>query len=124
MNKKPIILTVEGKIPSKKNAWKRGGNKVFLDEKLSAQLEVLQYQLVSQRNKLGLSIITGPVRITATFFIKGTSRSCDLDNAYTTLQDLLEKARIIKNDSQVFEITARRCSSWAEDKTSVIIYPA
>ncbi len=119
---KKFSFTLDGTIPSKKNAWKRSrGGGVHIAAPLRAQLDDLTYQLINIRNKSGLkSALDGALRIETVFYedkvvvtiyvdaegYKG--QRSDLDNRYTTLQDLLQTARIITNDRQVYKYSVER----------------
>ncbi len=51
--------------------------------------------------------IEGPVAVRATFYPK-TNRRYDLDNHFKPCGDLLEKAGVIVNDSQIVELVLRK----------------
>lgn len=94
--------TFTGRIPSKKNRWRRsrsGG--VYLPKKEQHDSDIILQEIIQQRNAQKLwEPIAGDLRVT--FWIP-RSRS-DLDNQITTLLDLLQKARIIVNDKNVTEL--------------------
>lgn len=90
---KTISLELIGVVPSKKNAWKRGGNHVYLDKDIREELDDLIIQAVSQGRRYG-PIIGKFVAL----FVFHTSDSKDLDNKTTTLLDVLQSAGIIEND--------------------------
>lgn len=116
-----FVATITGTIPSKKNAWKRGKDRMFLDEGITAELQGLLFQLLSTRNRKGMrEALQGPVRIEAVFQVP--KARYDLDNAYTTLQDLLEKARVIANDRQVWKYSVERQILPGEPMTVVRVY--
>lgn len=120
--KEPVLIfELKGKIPSKKNAWKpngRGG--MYLDKALRRELDGLTLQLIAIRNKNRLlKPMEGSIRIEVVFYEKG-GRS-DLDNVYTTLQDLLQSAGIIKNDRMVEDIIATRIKD-GEDRVVGSVY--
>lgn len=113
-------MTLEGPIPSKKNAWKRGANNVYLDESLTKELDYLLYQILRERNIQKLPLpIAGKIEIRVVFYILKVRY--DVDNMYTTLQDLLQKAKVIKNDRMVEEFHVERRIS-DEEKTEIEIY--
>lgn len=87
-----FACTLAGDIPSKKNAWKRTvSGQVYLREDIQRDIDGLLIRLIS-------------LKIKAIFYIK--NGRVDLDNSYTTLQDLLQKAKIIENDKMItaFEV--------------------
>jgi Holliday junction resolvase RusA-like endonuclease len=102
-----ITLRLEGPVPSKKNAWRRGAHgNVYLPRNVQDEIDDLVLLAKSQRHKLDLtSIASSRLRVTAHFTIPKEHR--DLDNVFTTLLDILQKAEIIENDKLVraFEVT-------------------
>lgn len=100
-----IELTLQGRVPSKKNAWRRKeGQRAYLPPQIKADIEALEWEALSARNKLVPSDreeILGArrLRATAIFYVK--KEVVDLDNAWTTLLDVLQKAGIITNDKLV-----------------------
>ena len=116
-----LFIELKGSMPSKKNAWKRGsqGN-VYIDKDMKKELDYFSYEIIKQKNKAGIKKpLQGDIRIEATFYVK--KAKIDLDNAYTTLQDLLQISRVIKNDSMVADIIATRIIS-EEEKVIALIY--
>lgn len=103
-----ISLELIGEMPSKKNAWKhssRGG--VYLPSGMQKEIDAFLYQIIQSRNRTGLTkAIESPVSVTAVFY--GDLKR-DLDNITTTLLDILQKANVIKNDKQVFRLSASKC---------------
>jgi len=105
----PILsIKLKGTMPSKKNAWKHGRNgQVYIDKDMKRELGVLSYQLSRQRIKAGIkSPLVGNIRVEVIFYINKVR--VDDDNAYTTFQDLLQDAKIIKNDRMVYDHSVRR----------------
>lgn len=96
-----IQLTLQGKVPSKKNAWRRGrGQKAYLPAQIQADIDALIIQAQAQRHGLKLAEIAGKkIRVIAEFHV--WKEQVDLDNAFTTLLDVLQKAGIIENDKLV-----------------------
>ena len=95
-----VCLQLQGPVPSKKNAWRRGGGNVYLPAKVQADIDALIWQAKAQRPKLDLSDIAGKrVRVDAHFFVPREHK--DLDNVFTTLLDVLQKAGVLENDKLV-----------------------
>lgn len=105
-----IIFRIEGRPISKKNS-RRNFGKVSLPsigyvkfEKLAlAQLEAMQ-----------IEPLLGPVRVKYRFCMKGRLDS-DVDNMIAGINDILQKAGIIENDSLILEgsfIKQPLCPDW------------
>lgn len=96
-----VVLRLEGPIPSKKNNYKRGRDgHVYIPAAVRGQIDDLIILAKSQRHKLDLASIEGSKLRVSVIFTNATERQ-DLDNMYTTLLDVLQKAGIIKNDKLV-----------------------
>lgn len=63
--------------------------------------------------------LEGPVRIEYSFYLRNDKRT-DLDNLIKPLQDILVKRGYIKDDTQVYELEARKLAA-KEDSISVKI---
>lgn len=98
-----IELVLTGVVPSKKNAWRRGnGGKVYLPAQVQADIDALIIQANAQRHQLDLKEIAGGrLSVAVIFFVPREHK--DLDNCFTTLLDVLQKAGIIENDKLVRE---------------------
>ena len=90
-------LVFSGPVPGKKDAMhpRKDRKGYYLDPLHSAQIEALMWQ--ARKQWTGKEAIESPQRIAAQFFVPN-GRS-DLDSKYTTIQDVLVKARVIRNDS-------------------------
>lgn len=95
-----IELTLMGPVPSKKNAWKRGRNGVYLPPQAQADIDALVIQGNSVRHGLKLETIEGKKLHVSAMFVLMREHE-DLDNVFTTLLDVLQKANIIANDKLV-----------------------
>ncbi len=117
----PIIL--KGSIPSKKNAWRRGASGgVYIDRDLKDILENLEHELWLQKRQAKLeNPLQGNIRVKATLYVL-PGRHVDDDNAYTTFQDLLQKAEIIKNDNMVYDHHVRRIVVKENPRIEAVIY--
>lgn len=97
-----IQLTLQGKVPSKKNARKvrMGQAKSYLPAQIQADIDALIIQAQAQRHTLHLKDLEGKkLRVICEFHV--WKEQVDLDNAFTTLLDVLQKAGIISNDKLV-----------------------
>ncbi len=101
-----IALELTGDVPSKKNRYKTGGGKFYLDSDVKAWQDDAAWQLKAQTLKLkNFEPITFPIRLELDFFI---TRDRDLDNLQNSILDLLQYARVIVNDRQIVSITATK----------------
>ena len=105
--RKEISFTLDGEMPSKKNAWKGGRGRVYLPADLNRELDAFLWQLkaVLVREKIRKPI-EAPAEIFVCFYTCDAKR--DTDNMLTTLQDLLQKAGMVKNDNQFYKVGAQR----------------
>lgn len=98
-----IQLTLQGAVPSKKNAWRRptGRGKAYLPPQIQADIDALVIQAQASKHKYDLKPIheAKRLRVVAEFHVK--KETVDLDNAWTTLLDVLQKAGVILNDKRV-----------------------
>lgn len=98
-----IRFVLDGRVPSKKNAWRRkAGQKAYLPDQIQADIDALVIQANALRFKLlpePRSLYGKRLLVTVTFCAK--KPTVDLDNAYTTLLDVLQKAQIIDDDKNV-----------------------
>lgn len=116
-----ITFTLQGTVPSKKNAWRRtasGG--VYLPDQIQADIDALVILAISQRNKLDVASLKGyTLGVEVKFEVKRQNR--DLDNAFTTLLDVLQKAGIIENDRLVRAFKVEDTITAGEEKVTVTI---
>ena len=97
-----ITFTLKGEVPSKKNNYrisKNGG--LYKDEKVvfweeNAKADILEQHIPHLACKFLVHII---LRF---------SRDRDLDNAVTSILDLLQQAKVLDNDKNVMEILAKK----------------
>lgn len=95
-------------MPSKKNAWKRGKNgQVFIPKKMKEDLNdfLIQLNPIRGRERIPDDGLLGHLEISRKFHFK---RDADLDNMTTTLLDLLQAGRIIKNDKNVIDLISKK----------------
>lgn len=102
-----IAFTLEGIMPSKKNKWQHNfrTGQVYLPTDLKKEIDYFIWQIATLKIKGELSRepVTYDLDVTALFC--GDNNN-DLDNMLTTLLDILQKARVIKNDKQVVHLEA------------------
>lgn len=101
-----LSFKLDGEMPSKKNQWKHGaGGQVYIPKDTMSQIDDFLWQIRNIRTR---QFITGSIeekrlRVSVQFY---SDEEKDLDNKYTTLQDILQKSGLIKNDKQIksFEV--------------------
>lgn len=122
-----VSTVVQGEVPSKKNSWKRGRNSTYLDadtQKLIDDLIIQVKPFKTLVRNLGVGF-NDLLALRVDFYVSGKGTYKDVDNMGTTIQDILEKAKIIKNDKQVVEVQYRRFVAQPSDKTVIAIsHPA
>jgi Holliday junction resolvase RusA-like endonuclease len=114
MNKYNIKATVRSKKNSRRVGVNRG--RVFsIPSKAYEQfkLEALQELMVQKPKDL-----TPPYRVSYVFFLKGKG-NIDLDNAVVSINDVLQEARIIRDDGFIKMITAHKKEYQKENKTVI-----
>jgi len=98
--KREIILELEGEVKSKKNQYRRGRYggmykpKEVVDSEESILGQIKEQLIKFQAIELPFE---RPVEIMMFFEVDNFRK--DFDNQYTTLQDILVKAKVIKNDN-------------------------
>lgn len=97
-------LILEGRLPSKKNAWRRSASGgVYLPGKQQHEIDAMTADIVRQRNAQRL---WEPFEGDICVIIRIPKGKADLDNQATTILDMLQKARIIKNDGMIWRLDA------------------
>lgn len=93
-----VTIILRGHIPAKKNNWRFWKGSVIVDRGQQALMDPLVLSAMSQwrRNGQQLAPIERPA-INATFHVRDGRG--DLDNKWTTVQDLLVQAGVLPNDS-------------------------
>lgn len=99
-----VELSLIGPFPSKKNAWRHAkAGRVYLPAQQQADIDALVIQAQSAKRKIDRKFITELVgkrlKVMATFRVQNELK--DLDNVFTTILDVLQKAGIIENDRLV-----------------------
>jgi Holliday junction resolvase RusA-like endonuclease len=102
-----LTFTIKALVPSKKNNLRpkqTGG--FYYDKDMKLEIDYLSYEIKKEARKAGFTKqFTGNVEIDAVIY---TSRDQDTDNMYTTVQDAIQSAGIIKNDKNVSKFTCER----------------
>lgn len=111
------LFTLESKPPSKKNSYSMGGGRFYQDEKVNVWNDASMYELLPQMRTQQVKMLTCPIEVVIN--LQCDMRS-DLDNMISTIFDLLQKAQIIKNDRQIYQLTAQRVKSKIP-KTRIVI---
>lgn len=117
-----LTFTLNGTVPSKKNAWRRGASGgVYLPGQIQADIDALVLLAKMERHKLDLSTLAGAyIGVEAKFEVKRQNR--DLDNAFTTLLDVLQKAGIIENDRLVRQFKVEDTITEGVEKVTVTLH--
>lgn len=88
-----MIITLQGRVPSKKNAYRYTSRGGYIPAQIASELLSLQVQARAQWRQPTLeSAVIGAV-----FYVK--DGASDLDNKLTAAIDVLVKAGVIRNDS-------------------------
>jgi len=112
-------IFIKGRPASKKNSRRNFGH-ISLPSIAHERFKTeALYQLLTQRPKEPLDV---PVRIDLTFFQKGRYRQ-DLDNAISSVLDVLQEGRVITDDHLVQKIVAEKISGCADWETVILIEP-
>jgi len=92
---KRTVLTLVGHVPAKKNEWKRarGGGIYFDRHETRPEIDSLVLQARAQWRRDPAD----KPSIIATFYVRDGRG--DLDNRYTTVQDVLVKAGVLQGDN-------------------------
>lgn len=104
-----ISFTLTGRPISKKNSKNIFRNRFTGKIGVASKKKFFEYeasclqQIMILRNKgiIPRELIKGKINIDVQFFLKGKF-SVDIDNAYTSILDILQKANIIEDDKNVF----------------------
>jgi Holliday junction resolvase RusA-like endonuclease len=89
-------LVIEGPVPTKKNNLRRSKNGgMFIDRRSADAIAPLLMQ--AKAKWAGKATLDRVSSIRAAFYVK--TRRQDLDGMYTTLQDVLVKAGVLRNDN-------------------------
>jgi len=106
-----IHLIILGQTPSKKSSQRivklYRGLRLLPNEKYSKWESGAIYQLLAQKNDLNLKTIEKEVHVKALIY-RNTKRKIDLSNLIQSIHDVLERAKIIKNDFLIYSVDGSR----------------
>lgn len=115
-----VLLTLQGPVPSKKNAWRHTKGRVYLPAQQQADIDALVIQAQSKRGGLSLKQLEGQkLRVSAVFIVPREHK--DLDNVFTTILDVLQAAGIIQNDKLVRGFSVDEKIREGEPETLILI---
>lgn len=97
-------FTIIGKIPAKKNTLRRGKGGNFYNS-ARRDMDPLVLQIKAQMGRMSASTIKSDCRLSCCVYDDDRS---DLNNAVTTICDLLEEAGAVKNDRLIKQIEAQK----------------
>lgn len=124
MTENKIALVVFGNIPSKANKYLRGRGKSFYKD---SSVVVFEQNALMQLNAQLHSIrkyhklpLTAKLRVEYTFEVSGWEK--DGDNMEKTINDILQKSGVIKNDKQIKNHSTAIKDKATMDKTIAMIY--
>lgn len=89
-----VRLVIPGDVPGKKNMLRIGKGRMFRDGAVAAQIDALTWRI---KERWGSEKPMQRARVTAYFYV--LDGRGDIDNKYTTLQDCLVRAGVIKGDT-------------------------
>ncbi len=95
-NGKNSVLVLFGHIPAKKNEWKRAGRGGIYFDRSETKSEIDALVIQAQSQWAGKPPVSRP-SVLVTFYVRDARG--DLDNKYTTLQDALVTAGVLKGDN-------------------------
>lgn len=111
-----ITFHLDGHIPSKKNNYRSGNGRFFVEDSVMRDIIDLLWELSSIRNHLRVTKpLSGPLKVTLSIL----ARKPDMDGMETTLLDCFQKARLIENDKLVIEKHTYLHRIGLEDKPGV-----
>lgn len=117
-----IKLTLTGRPASKKNSRRiifRYGKPITIPSKAYKRFETEALEQILEQGLTGKNI-TEPIKLTLIFEQKGNYEQ-DLSNAIASIEDVLEKARVIKNDLQVMMLNATKTNGHSDWRTEIEI---
>lgn len=109
-----IKLTLTGEVPTKKNNYRISKNGGFYKpKKITDWTEYALWEIKKQK----IPKIAGKLTVRIIFYMK---RDRDIDNAITSIFDLLQESGVIDNDKNIFSIEAIKQKT-NEPKTEIQI---
>jgi len=113
-----IELTICGRVVVKKNLYKQGRGHWYKPKGVVSYIDSAILQIKMQRGKKHIEIYEKDVSVYLLF--ERAKRDADLDGMTTTIYDILQQAKIIKNDSQIVHSEQFKTKA-ADDLTRVYI---
>lgn len=119
-----LSITLDGLPPTVNHLYRTGGRHRYKTAEGAAYQEVTAAEMRAQREMLPARRCVGPYLGPVALHIIMTSRTrrrWDLDNRVKAVQDCLQMAGIIKDDSQITELVVRREALPRLDRTRIMV---
>ena len=117
-----ISFTFPFRAVSANNMYKKSRWRGIYKNKEAKEFELKIKNFIDQLPKKDISLpIEHPVELVYAFSYKNSHHQ-DLDNSIKCLTDALQNANIIKNDKQIFKLTAEKKINVSDDKIHIFIY--
>lgn len=112
------MITIYGRVISKKNSrsFVHAGKSFFTAPSAAFR----RFERDALKQLAGTPTYKGHVDVTYTFYQKG-KLDFDIDNAITSINDVLQKAGIIDNDKNIVSITASKEGGYKDWRTDIEI---
>lgn len=117
-----LSIILDGLPPTVNHLYRTGGRHRYKTAEGAAYQEATAAEMRAQREMLPARRCVGPYLGPVALHIVMTSRTrrrWDLDNRVKAVQDCLQMAGIIKDDSQITELVVRRDPMPMLDKTTI-----
>ena len=117
-----LSITLDGLPPTVNHLYRTGGRHRYKTPEGVAYQEATAAEMRAQREMLPARRCVGPYLGPVALHIVMTSRTqrrWDLDNRVKAVQDCLQMAGIIKDDSQITELVVRRDPMPMLDRTTI-----
>ena len=117
-----LSITLDGLPPTVNHLYRTGGRHRYKTAEGAAYQEATAAEMRAQREMLPARNCRGPYLGPVALHIVMTSRTrrrWDLDNRVKAVQDCLQMAGIIKDDSQITELVVRRDPMPRRDQTTI-----
>ena len=117
-----LSITLDGLPPTVNHLYRTGGRHRYKTAEGVAYQEATAAEMRAQREALPARRCVGPYLGPVALHIVMTSRTqrrWDLDNRVKAVQDCLQMAGIIKDDSQITELVVRRDPMPMLDRTTI-----
>lgn len=117
-----LSITLDGLPPTVNHLYRTGGRHRYKTAEGAAYQEATAAEMRAQREEVPARHCRGPYLGPVALHIVMTSRTrrrWDLDNRVKAVQDCLQMAGIIKDDSQITELVVRRDPMPMLDRTTI-----